>query len=110
MSGHEAGANVVDAHGAGQDAESYAAGFSGLGLDFDDALQEAKTACQNDPEVTGWSQYGDDQAEAISSVERHGISIGENVQGGASEISRTDEEASEIIGETEANLPRELNF
>lgn len=50
------GANVVEAHGSGQDAE-----------------------------VNGWDAYGEEQATAIAKVEEHGLSLAENIQGGASD-------------------------
>lgn len=96
VSGHEVGVNPVEAYGAGQDAEAYASGFVGLGADFNAALDAAKSACDHEPEVSGWDAYGEEQAAAIAEVEEHGISLAENIQGGASDISATDEESSDI--------------
>lgn len=46
--------------------------------------------------MSGWDAYGEEQAAAIAKVEEHGISLAENIQGGASDISTTDEESSDI--------------
>ena len=95
MPGHELGVNPVEAYSSGQDAEAYASGFTGLGDDFDAALQTAKTACKHDPEVKGWDAYGEEQAAAIAKVENHGISLAENIHGGAADVATTDHEAAE---------------
>lgn len=110
MPTHEIGVNPHDAYGAGADAEQYAAGFNGLHADFNDVLEAAETACADDPEVTGWSAYGMEQAEAIAEVEAHGVSLAENVQGGASEAANTDAQASEGFEAVDMPPSRPVNF
>lgn len=86
-----------------QDAEAYASGFVGLGEDFNAALDTAKAACDHEPEVSGWDAYGEEQAAAIAKVEDHGVSLAENIQGGASDIAATDEENSETYAGFDIN-------
>ncbi|MFD3684208.1 hypothetical protein ACFWTE_05230 [Nocardiopsis sp. NPDC058631] len=109
MSGHEVGVNAYDAYGAGSDAEAYASGFVGLGEDFNETLLAAKAACDHDPKVTGWSAYGEEQAEAMAKVANHGIALSENVQAGASEASSTDEQSSAEFLAGDGSLSRPLN-
>ncbi|MGW5880140.1 hypothetical protein ACWFMI_26690 [Nocardiopsis terrae] len=106
---HELGVNVVEAYGSGQDAEAYASGFVGLGSDFDAALQTAKIACKHDPKVSGWEAYGEEQAAAIAKVEDHGLSLAENIQGGAADVAATDQEASETYNAIDYPLSRQPN-
>ncbi|WP_431872919.1 hypothetical protein [Nocardiopsis eucommiae] len=101
MPGHELGVNVQDAFGAGVNAEGYAASFEDLHSDFKDLLDAAKAACKDEPEVTGWASYGEDQAESIAEVEHHGVSLAENIQSGASEAANTDSQAGETFGTVE---------
>lgn len=98
MPAHESGVNVTDAYGAGVNAEQYASSFEGLHADFNEVLNAAKAACADDPRVTGWSTYGEEQSEAIASVEHHGVGLAENIQGGASEAANTDAQAGEAYG------------
>ncbi len=92
---NELGVNVTDAYGAGADAGQYASSFTGLHADFLDLLNAAKDVCADEPAVTGWSAYGEEQADAIARVEEHGVGLAENVQGGASEVAMTDAQAGE---------------
>lgn len=101
MPGHELGVNVQDAFGAGVDAEAYASSFDGLHSDFSDVLDSANSACKDDPKVTGWSSYGEEQSSAIAEVEHHGVSLGGNIQSGASEAANTDGQAGESYGSVE---------
>ncbi|WP_017605354.1 hypothetical protein [Nocardiopsis alkaliphila] len=98
MPSHEVGVNVTDAYGAGVNAEQYASSFNGLHADFNDVLDAAKDACAEDPRVTGWSSYGEEQAEAIARVEHHGVGLAENIQGGAAEVANTDAQAADTYG------------
>ncbi|WP_143847106.1 hypothetical protein [Nocardiopsis sp. JB363] len=110
MSLHEVGVNVHDAYGAGASAEEYASAFNGLHDDFNDVLSSASAACADDPKVGGWSDYGEEQAEAIARVENHGISLAENVQGGASETANVDSQASEVYNSTDVPMARPVNI
>ncbi|WP_306370669.1 hypothetical protein [Nocardiopsis sp. CC223A] len=110
MSGHEVGVNARDAYQSGNTAESYAADFIGLGEDFKAVLDAAKSACDHEPEVTGWEAYGEEQAEAIAKVEEHGLSLAENVQAGAAEASHTDVDSGDGFSEAGSPLGRPINF
>lgn len=66
MSLREVGVNVQDAYGAGASAEEYASAFNSLHDDFNDVLSSASAACADDPRVGGWSECGEEQAEAIA--------------------------------------------
>ncbi len=104
------GVNVEDAHGAGGAAGRYAAGFNGLHADFNDVLQSAEDACKDDPQVTGWSTYGSEQAGVIAEVEEHGVSLAENVQGGAAGAANSDAESGELYESVDVPLPRSINL
>lgn len=110
MPSHELGVNPHDAYGAGAEAEQYASAFDGLHADFNDVLEAADTACADDPRVEGWSAYGEEQAEAIAEVEAHGVSLAENVQGGASEAANTDVQGSEEFAAVDMPPSRPINF
>ncbi|MEV2276285.1 hypothetical protein AB0I72_11905 [Nocardiopsis sp. NPDC049922] len=110
MPGHEVGVNAHDAHGAGSNAEAYAAGFVGLGADFNETLLAAKAACDHDPKVTGWGGYGEGQASAIARVENHGLSLSENIQGGASEAAFTDQDSGVEFTAIDVPLSRDPNI
>ncbi|WP_435107742.1 hypothetical protein [Nocardiopsis synnemataformans] len=110
MPGHEAGVNPYDAYGIGSNAEAYASGFIGLGEDFNEVLLSAKSACAPDPQVTGWSAYGEEQAEAMAKVENHGVSLAENVQAGASEAAATDHSSAEDFVPVDSPLSRPPNL
>lgn len=103
---NELGVNVHDAYGAGANAQDYASSFEGLHVDFNDLLNAAKDACADDPRVTGWSAYGEEQADAIARVEHHGVGLGENIQGGAAEVANTDSQAAEAYAAV--NVPSYL--
>lgn len=107
---HEVGVNVQDAYGAGASAEEYASAFNGLHDDFNDVLSSASAACADDPKVGGWSEYGEEQAEAMARVENHGVSLAENVQGGASETANTDGQASEVYNSADVPMARPVNL
>ncbi|GHC93296.1 hypothetical protein GCM10007079_42550 [Nocardiopsis terrae] len=110
MPGHELGVNVQDAYGAGANAEQYASSFEGLHSDFTDVLDAAKDACADEPQLTGWSAYGEEQADAIARVEHHGVALAENVQGGASDVANTDTQASEQYAEVGVPPSLPVNF
>ncbi|TQN32808.1 hypothetical protein FHX37_2791 [Haloactinospora alba] len=104
------GMNPDSAQEKGKEAESLAAGFRDLELDFSDALQAAKAASGSEPGVSGWNGFADKQSNQMSSVEKQGLDLAENVQSGAAEGANTDNENANKYSGARYGLSRNINI
>ncbi|WP_416023484.1 hypothetical protein [Nocardiopsis sp. M4-0-055-GM] len=95
MPSNTAGVNPEDAHAGGVAAEQAAALLKDLPTEFDEAVQAVQSAMNPEPGVKGWSAFGDDHVEHMEDVKRHADAIAGNIQGGAEEGARTDQESAE---------------
>ncbi|MET9709953.1 hypothetical protein [Nocardiopsis alba] len=64
-------------------------------MDFDEAVQAAKSAVKGAPGMTGWAAFGDDHVQHMVDVKEHARVLGENIKDGAYEAAITDLNASE---------------
>ncbi|MFI6578986.1 hypothetical protein ACIBFB_24630 [Nocardiopsis sp. NPDC050513] len=89
-----AGVNPNEAHAGGVAAEQAAALLRDLPADFEDAVEAAKNALNPEPSVKGWTAFGEQQVSHMEDVKAHADAISNNIQAGAVEGGRTDQEAS----------------
>lgn len=89
------GVNVDDAQAGGSDSEEAAARLRDLPIDFDEAVQAAKSAVSGVPGVAGWDIFGSDHEQHMIEVRDHARTLAGNIQAGSHEAAMTDLESSE---------------
>ena len=89
------GANPTEAHAGGSASAEAAARLRDLPDDFDEAIQEAKSAASPTPGVGGWGAFGDEHTDHMTDVRKHARDLAENIQSGAWDAAVTDLETSE---------------
>lgn len=95
MPSNTAAMNPQEAHTGGVAAEQAAALLKDLPTEFDEAVQAVQSAMNPEPGVKGWAAFSDDHVGHMESVKRHADVISGNIQGGAEEGARTDQDSAD---------------
>ncbi|MES0835715.1 hypothetical protein [Nocardiopsis tropica] len=90
----ETGGNPIEGYEGAQLAEALAESMAGLADMFDLIMEDAETVAQRDEVSSALRAYKDEYGPAIVEVQEHGLQLAENIQAGASEISRNDQESA----------------
>ncbi|WP_017541607.1 hypothetical protein [Nocardiopsis halophila] len=78
--------------------------------DFEQILgEDAYAAAGDTPAFSGLKAFADQQSAAMEKVEKHGLSLGRNVQSGAQEADATDSENANEMDSASYGLGREIN-
>ncbi|MEV2279395.1 hypothetical protein AB0I72_27845 [Nocardiopsis sp. NPDC049922] len=93
MSG-ESGGNPIEGYEGAQLAEALAESMAGLADMFDLIMEDAETVAQRDEVSSALRAYKEEYGPAIVEVQEHGLQLADNIQAGASEIARNDQEAA----------------
>ncbi|GLZ76494.1 hypothetical protein Afil01_13010 [Actinorhabdospora filicis] len=87
----EVGVNPNEAAAAGASTSAAAEGFKGLAESFRTMVGIAEKASGKDPGVDGgYAPFGEKWVSALTEVEHHGVSVGDNTVGGAGKGVQTD--------------------
>lgn len=94
MSG-ESGGNPIEGFEGAELAAALAESMAGLADMFDLIMEDAETVAHRDEVSSALRAYKEEYGPALIEVQEHGLQLAENIQAGASEIARNDQEAAE---------------
>lgn len=104
----ESGANPIEAMEGGEYAETLAAAMAGLADAFDILMGDAASASGHEDLRSGFNKFREEADQALIDLQEHGLALANNIQAGAGEIARNDQESSEDFHPWSSH--RELNF
>ncbi|WP_370012849.1 hypothetical protein UIS43_07210 [Nocardiopsis sp. LDBS0036] len=94
MSGGSGG-NPIEGYEGAELAAALAESMAGLADMFDLVMEDAEAVAHRDEVSSALRAYKEEYGPTIVEVQEHGLQLAENIQAGASEIARNDQESAE---------------